>query len=517
MKKVSWMVGLVLLGLGSPLSHAGTENTTASRIEQLQKMLEAQQVQMQAMTEELRALKAASIPVTSAPTGPTAVTSTSDMTATHHQQYAQQWKLDALADEVQALQAARGQAKGQPVYAQFKDGVSFEDGSGHWRLGIHGRVQADGRHFTPDAAAASTFSVRRARLGANLHFHDFAVRLEGEYAGSSSNGSAGLTYGHIDYLHFKRVKLRAGQFKPFYGLERAMSTNFTDFQERAVTDALLGSTFDRGVMVFGEMVPGVFYNASWTNGQGASTAANGDETQVIHDSQDGLLRVVANVAQLGGWSDNVLHVGGFISRGEQGPGSASATVQTEGRGYTVFSSGLFSNGLDRTRRGYELALTHGPLKLQAEHVSEQFDGEGFDRSLHAWYASINWLVTGETFASTYKEGMFGRLHPVRAFTSGGEGWGAVQLGARYSHFDGGDFVVGNAVGSGVLDAGRSARFDAWTLGAQWILTPNVRLVANYMHTEFDTPVTVSAMVSGASKTYTLSHEDALTMRAQLDF
>ena len=53
----------------------------------------------------------------------------------------------------------------------------------------------------------------------------------------------------------------------------------------------------------------------------------------------------------------------------------------------------------------------------------------------------------------------------------------------------------------------SNEFDTWTLGANWILTPYVRLIANYVHTSFDMPVTTKA----------IRHEDAITVRAQMDF
>jgi hypothetical protein len=41
----------------------------------------------------------------------------------------------------------------------------------------------------------------------------------------------------------------------------------------------------------------------------------------------------------------------------------------------------------------------------------------------------------------------------------------------------------------------------------------VRLIANYVHTSFDTPVKVT--LGGKSKTF--DNEDALTMRAQFNF
>lgn len=509
MKKISMLVSLACVGM--TISKAWADAETETRIMQLQHMLEVQQTQMQYMADELNSLKARlGQPAETKPV------------AGDNQQVLreQQWKMEAMADEIKALQSARGKSSGQPVYANFKNGLSFEDGSGAWRLGINGRVQADYRSFSPDIAAADTFNIRRGRLGVNVGMKDYAARLEAEYSGTTNNGSVGLTYAHVDYLHFNGFKLRAGQFKPFYGLERAMNANFTDFQERASTDYLLGATFDRGLMVFGEPMPGVFYNASWTDGKGVNTAtANGDETDAKYDNKDALVRVVGNIAQFADWKDSVIHVGGFYAKGQQEPGSVpTLNVLTEGRGYTVFSTSEgFTRAVDRTRQGYELGLAHGPVKLQAEHIRENFDGTGFDRDLAAWYASINWLVSGETFASTYKDGMFGRLRPKQDFVWGGEGWGALQLGARYSKFDGSDFVTANAAGTGKLASGRSNTFDAWTIGANWILTPYVRIVANYVHTHFDTPVTTTATVSGSSKTYMLDHEDAVTMRAQFDF
>jgi phosphate-selective porin OprO/OprP len=51
--------------------------------------------------------------------------------------------------------------------------------------------------------------------------------------------------------------------------------------------------------------------------------------------------------------------------------------------------------------------------------------------------------------------------------------------------------------------------DEWTLAANWILNPFVRLIANYTHTAFDS----SVLLNGKSSDY----EDVLSMRAQFDF
>ncbi|HEY3327490.1 MAG TPA: porin [Novimethylophilus sp.] len=296
----------------------------------------------------------------------------------------QQWQMKAMAEELKALQGAGGKAEGQPVFASFKDGMKLGDGSGNWQLAINGRVQADARVFHPDESAADTFSVRRARLGAAMTFYkDYSARVEGEYSGTSTT----LTHAYFDIDKFKQVKIRFGQFKPFYGLERSMSTNFTDFQERSLADALLGGTFDRGVMVHGTPMNGIYYSAAWINGN------NADESDAKHDNKDLMARLTGNIAEFAGWKDAVVHVGGFYSYGKQEGGSAIPVMQTEARGYKFFettdtSANKFTNPVDRTRGGAELALANGPIKLQGEYIRANFDGTNFSRDMSAWYASL---------------------------------------------------------------------------------------------------------------------------------
>jgi phosphate-selective porin OprO/OprP len=155
-----------------------------------------------------------------------------------------------------------------------------------------------------------------------------------------------------------------------------------------------------------------------------------------------------------------------------------------------------------------MALAHGPVKLQGEYINADFDGDGFGRDMSAWYTSVQWLVTGEHYAGIYKKSAFGRLVPRRNFDSG-EGWGALELGLRFSAFDADDFVTGNAAGTGRLATGLANSADAWTVGAKWILNPNAQLQLNLVHTSFDDPVTLNGKTD--------DHENAMNMRVQFDF
>ena len=424
----------------------------------------------------------------------------------------------------------KASSKGAPVLANFKDGISFEDGSGNWKFAINGRVQADYRQFSPDETAADTFSLRRARLGGTLTFYkDYAARVEGEYAG----GSTTLTYGYIDINKFQSAKFRLGQFKPSYGLERAMSANFTDFQERSMADTLLGSTFDRGVMVYSSPLAGLNYSVAYVNGTGTT-----DENNAKNDGKDFTTRITGNLAEMMDWKDAVVHIGGFYADGSESSRNQAAFIpvgQTEGRGAQFFNTSCsattcgaatangFKDNVSRSRAGFETALAYQSVKLQGEYINTSFGGAGYSRDIDAWYASAMWNITGESFADMYKEGVFGRLKPKNNYKSGADGWGALQVGARYSNFDASDFKTTNVAGTGVLlNAPATAtdgllvatsKADAWTLGANWILNPNFRLMANYIRTDYDTPILVR--VNGVNKN--LDKEDALTMRAQFDF
>lgn len=88
---------------------------------------------------------------------------------------------------------------------------------------LNGRIQTDYGSFQPNDWKNDTFSIRRARFGGTFSFlKDFAVRVEGEYANDNTGakGTSALTYGYLDFTRWSAAKIRVGQFKPFFGLER---------------------------------------------------------------------------------------------------------------------------------------------------------------------------------------------------------------------------------------------------------------------------------------------------------
>lgn len=436
-------------------------------------------------------------------------------------------QIEVLAEELKAVQqqmatvkesrlGEKGRNAGNPVYAAFKDGLVLEDGSGNWKLQVNGRVQTEYRTYDPIQWKDDTFSIRRARFGGTFSFlKDFAVRVEGEYANDSTGakGTMAMTYGYLDFTRWKGAKIRAGQFKPFFGLERTYSTNFLDFTELSLaTDngAIFTSTYDRGVMLHGDPLPWLNYNVYVVNGSGQ----NNDD---VNDAKDVGGRINANLAALAGTGGpTVLHMGASASRGSIGFSTAtgsSITQDTEGSGAVFFSvTGLGNSHADRSRWGMEGAMAYGPLKLQAEYIHANYEGTRsgvatpFDHDIKAWYADLNWLVTGESWADGYKSGVFGRVRPKRDFDDK-EGWGAFELGLRYSRFDASDFNA--LMPAATATTSYSSEADAWTMGAKWLLNPNARIALNYVRTGFNVPILLNRRSD--------DREDAVVLRAQYDF
>lgn len=257
-------------------------------------------------------------------------------------------------------------------------------------------------------------------------------------------------------------------------------------------------------MIHGDPFKGLSYGVALSNGQGK----NNNETSVELDRPDLIVRVTGNAAEWLQRSGMVLHGGLAWSNGTLAGNSAAPSGRTEARGATFFQSGNLassaSTDVERQRVGGELALAWGPFKLQGEYTRNSFDTEaGGTRDIDAWYASASWLITGESYAKSYRSGAWRAIAPSRPLGSGG--LGVFELGLRYSVFDASDFTVTAPSASSAF----TNEADAWTVGLKWIPVTNVRVYLNYVQTEFETPIRMNGK----------NHDDekAITLRGALYF
>ena len=402
------------------------------------------------------------------------------------------------AQAVEKEEKAKEESKSTLV-GRFKEGFTLESGDKQHGISISGRVHADYRSFMEDTAA-STFDVRRAYLGVQGKFYNiYTFDVTGDFAQSGTT----LDVAWFNAAWLQSAQVRFGQFKMPFSIEEQTSSRFIDFQERSMMNALVPAK-ERGIMLHGDPFKGMTYGLALSNGQGK----NNNETSVELDRPDVIARVAGNAAEWVGNPDMVLHAGLAYSNGTLAGNSAVPSGRTEARGVTFFQTGNVASSagtdVDRQRLGGELSLAWGPFKLQGEYTKATYDTEtGSDRDIDAYYAAATWLITGERYAKSYRSGAYRAIVPNKPLGSGG--WGAWELGLRYSDFNAEDFTVTAATASTAF----TNKADAWTLGLKWIPITNVRFYLNYVQTEFDTPIRVSG------KNY--DDEKAVTLRGALYF
>jgi phosphate-selective porin OprO/OprP len=141
-------------------------------------------------------------------------------------------------------------------------------------------------------------------------------------------------------------------------------------------------------------------------------------------------------------------------------------------------------------------LAYGPFKLQGEYFDFNYDrATGSDLGAKGMYVQAMWNLTGEKHNYSNSSGTFGWIKPNSQFSTEKGGSGAWQAGLRYSKIDGSD---------GLGDTNKN-KADAMTFGLNWIANTNVRVMLNYVVTDFAVPL------SGISK------EKALNLRGQVSF
>ena len=423
-----------------------------------------------------------------------------------------------------------------PPSRPASDGVRWQSTDGRWQAQLQGRLQFDYRSFHPGGAVPDVFSLRRIRFGTSVTYaDDYTFVLEGEYAtgnAGTTTQTASLVSGYLafDWLR-PTARLLAGQFKPAFGLENTGSDNLTDYTERSLQFGLLQNlAYDRGVAVTGvpTALPGLSYSFAATNGTGINTEEQaGNPQSVAADGKMLTLRLTQNVAAWLKDPHGVYHLGvdykhGAAANSPAAPYTAPA-LQTEGRGVTFFTpqpfnaaSGVTATNVGRTLTATELSVARGPVKLQTEYWTARYSGRRqepapiatYDLHLSAYYVDLLWLITGEEFASWYRGGQYGRIRPRRELRRHQSGWGALQVGVRYSAFDGDEFGLSAPANAGRLGQPTS-RAHAWTAGVTWVPNPFVRVVVNYVQTRFETPIVVTGVA--------MTREQALVARAQIDF
>ncbi len=422
------------------------------------------------------------------------------------------------------------------------NGAGLETADGNFTMNLTGRVHFDTRMINnsfgnfddrDSASAANNFEVRRARIGASgTIFKDIGYEVVTNAVGSNANliDTAFITYG----FH-KPAQVRIGRFKQPFSLEELTSSNNIDFMERSYINQLIPGK-KLGVMLFGEPVQDMTYALStYQNDFGQATNNAGREVAG---------RLTYNFAPTFRLSDSIAHFGVAGTNGtsqiiptSSGNTRSNASADTratfigfrdENRGlsniYRAQIGGRALNtpayggvsdeaaNIDKSMGGLEAVYASGPFKLQSEYAIAKYNATTSVASgtgtVTASYVEVVYNLTGEKWSDAYRTGAFSSLRPAKnySFDNGGGLW---QVGLRYSSYDAsGVTVSGTNAREQNSDKGNTA-----TLGVNWFLNPNSRIMLNYSMTTFGsnvTPLDVTGATAGKK-------EQIISLRTQINF
>jgi phosphate-selective porin OprO/OprP len=299
--------------------------------------------------------------------------------------------------------------------------------------------------------------------------------------------------------------LRVGQFRQPFGMDGLTSVKEMTFLERGLPFAFLP------FRQIGAMLNGIRKDelATWaisgfrypTDTFGGNVGDNGGYGMasrltgllVNRDDGGGLLHIGGGYSFIDPANDQfqfrnqpevfVGETGGGVPAGV--PGSVPPFVDTGA--FAANNASLLSA---------ELAMAYGSLYAQSEAIYALVDQAGGSSvTLSGAYAYAGYFLTGERRAYNGKNGVFGRVNPIRSVGKDG-GVGAWEIAGRYSYLDLNDDNI------------QGGRLNDLTAGLNWYLNPHTKFQFNYIRAMLDKPTSPGAGDSDAN---------IYAMRAQVDF
>ena len=368
----------------------------------------------------------------------------------------------------------------------------------NFAMNVRGYVQLDSRSFFQSAAAgADGFLLRRVHpIISGTVFHDYDYQFMAEFGG----GSPSVYDAYVNYHPLPELQLQAGRFKTPFGLEWLQSATRLSLNERSLATGLVPLR-DLGAALHGDVLGGrANYAAGIFNSvaDGANAANSGfdNEPEFIGRLflQPFKKTDLAPLRRVG--------FGVSGSYGRQFTASAlTSGYKTDGQQtFFAYTNGAVGNGA-HWRVSPQAYYYYGPLSLLGEYVvSDQQVKKGAaaaELQNTAWEISGGWVLTGDTAS-------YAGVTPQHPFNLHDGGWGAWQLVARYAELN----VSDAAFPMLTSPATSASAAQAWSLGLNWWLNRNVRIMCSFSRTTF---------TGGATGAVTKKPEEVLFTRIQLAF
>lgn len=392
----------------------------------------------------------------------------------------------------------------KPSIQTFPFAVQSADGKDIFR--IRGRLQMDagwqdfGSGIPDVARQGSDFPdygviFRCLRLGALGVFKEkWEWQLEVDYA----ENEVDLANAYIAYL-MPHGRLAAGHFKEPFTMEYATSSRYITFMERsAAVDAY---KVDRQPGIMYETIRPTWYGALGVFGSGIEINRDVEEGWSV----GGRLSFAPYLQ-----GTDFIHIGAGFNYRENAENQSVSDIGSNGRydgevykypdlrlrtreGTRIIDARLIGrddlNAIrDFTRYGLEFAAGMGSWWMQSEYVRIDLDIDTDELALilspsnrtdkssltqDGWYIQTGYFLTGESKPYRAFSGDYGRLRPIRNFSTADGGIGAVEIAFRYSVADSLEHTR----------IGRGQKLETWTAGLNWYLNPEVLIRANVIYLE----------------------------------
>ncbi|MEQ1814791.1 MAG: porin [Candidatus Nitrotoga sp.] len=419
---------------------------------------------------------------------------------------------DAQAASISPFKQSEAEDKIQtsPKFEISPQGVSFTSADGDNSVRLRASIQGDGRFFVDDnrnlkgvneGFLTNRFELKQARIwleGRFGRYNDF--KLMPDFGANSTI----LADAYVDLHYFPFASLSVGKQKTPISLERLQGDSDGTFLERAYP-TYLSSNRDIGVKLHGSFAaPGdkyayaspidfknfLTYEVGIFNGGGDNGANDADKENEDNKEVAGRLwshpfknRGIAALEGLGvgiagSWETpkkNAVAVKALKSA--LGQNTLVDYTKTKTNLQTNLPFAVQANG-EHYRIYPQAYWYYGSYGLLGEYVlsSQKLTGDGgktaIQQSNTAWQIQASYVLTGEY-------NTFQGVKPRTSFDPLNGTWGALQIAGRWSELSI-DQETFKLLDPQVSIAGARS----WTVGANWFLNQNMRLMADYEHTHF---------------------------------
>lgn len=351
---------------------------------------------------------------------------------------------------------------------RWKDSLTFTTEDKQFEVKIGGRLHLDSVWFNPESKVEDKVGsikdgaeTRRAHLAIKgSMYEDYIYQIEYDFAPANP-------LMRDSYLGLKNVPylgtVRAGHFFEPFGMDNLTSTNYMTFLENPLPNLAFAPLRNLGIAAtstaFNERMEweaGIFRDAD-NQGRAISNEYN----------LTGRLTVLPWYKDKG---EKLLHIG--VAYSLRHP---KQTLQYSAKPEANLSPNFVNTGSFNAKSnhllGYEATFLSGPFSLQAEYIGNIVDqgGDRHDTYFQGLYLQASYLLTGETKPYLKPYGVFGRVRPKKNFSLKDKTWGAWEAALRYSYLD----LDEDNINGGILS-------DV-TLGLNWYLNPNMRIMLNYIY------------------------------------